>query len=207
MNYIKVLRAMCRCSKTFDKFMHRPTEYSLADFLEDETDGDDDFCVVVESQELTVHCWHGKTKACFYIPGAARVAKVGFVNFKTNHAVREYEVYREAVDASMQDFFVPCEKIGEIFQNPIFEMDFVEVDETRVTSDVFDRYDGNEASDIVDADDGFVEALFPFYYNCDIDQLLDFLGMNGVNDLHSGNIGYDTDGNIKIVDYSGYFPY
>ena len=207
MDYLKVLRTMCHCSKSFDKFMHRPTEYALADFLEDETDGDDDFSVVVESQELVVHCWHGKTKACFYIPGEPRVIKIGFKDFKINHAAREYEIYREAVDASVEDFFVPCEKIGEIFQNPIFVMDFVDVDETRITSDVFDHFEAGEACGIVDDDDGFVEALFPFYYNCDIDELMHFLYDHHVNDLHSGNIGYDMNGVIKLVDYSGYFPY
>ena len=37
-------------------------------------------------------------------------------------------------------------------------------------------------------------------------QLYDFISELEINDLHSGNIGYEN-GRIVIIDYSGYFPF
>lgn len=211
MDYIKMLRALCNCDNNFNHFMHKPTKGNFSEFVVNSCDEYDDFALVFEEKEITIHCAHGATKACLVIEDELSVIKIGFSDFFVNHAEREYNVYREAVCASVDKYFVPCQYIGEIFENPVFTMNFVEVDETRVTSDLWTRcresMSAEEISDIIDYEDGFVEALFPFYYGDEVIELYEFLNSLEINDLHGGNIGYDEDGNIKLVDYSGYFPY
>ena len=210
MDYLKVLRAMCDNCESFNKFMHKPTKSSFADFVVDDTDEYDDFTIVYESRELIVHCTHGATKAVLHIDDDLSVIKIGFTEFKINHAVREYNVFKEAKRSSIDRFFVPCEYIGEIFDNPIFKMDFVEVDEEKVTSDIWSRcsdsMSNDEISEMLDYEEGVVDALFPYYYGSECELLFDFISSFDINDLHTGNIGYDADGNIKLVDYSGYIP-
>lgn len=211
MDYLKVLRAVCNNFKSFNKFMHQPTKSNFAEFLEEETDGCDDITIVYEARELTIYCSHGATKACLWIEDEPEVIKIGFTNFKINHAEREYNVYQEAKASYVDKFFVPCKYIGEIFENPIFTMDFVGVDDVKVTSDVWarcsDSMSDEEITEMLDYSEGLVETLFPYYYDDELNLLFAFLGELEINDLHTGNIGYDENGIIKLVDYSGYFPY
>lgn len=210
MDYIKVLRKMCEISKKFNTFMHKPTERNYGIFQEDELDEFDDFNIIYNGSELTVHCARGATKACFHIEDEPYVVKVGFSNYRVNHAEREANLFSEASSYGVSQFLVPCQKIGEIFNTPIFSMEFVEVSEEKVTSDMWERcssvMSNDEIRDIIDFDYGYVEALFPFYYSEDeLNLLFDFIRKMEINDLHSGNIGYDGNGKIKIIDYSGFF--
>lgn len=195
----------------FNRFLETGTRADFDNFLETEVDDYGDFTVVIDTEEVTVHIFHGATKAVFSIDEMDTVAKIGFQNFKVDHAAREAQIFQEACGAHLEQFFVPCKKIGEISNLEVFEMEFVDVGEELVTSDMWRKCSGSMSSeeivDVIDDDCGFIETLFPFYYSEEeMTQLYEFISKLEINDLHSGNIGYEN-GRIVIIDYSGYFPF
>ena len=195
----------------FNRFLETGARADFDNFLETEVDDYGDFTVVIDTEEVTVHIFHGATKAVFAIDGMDTVAKIGFQNFKVDHAAREAQIFQEACGAHLEQFFVPCKKIGEISNLEVFEMELVDVGEELVTSDMWRKCSGSMSSeeivDVIDDDCGFVESLFPFYYsNEEMTRLYKFISELEINDLHSGNIGYEN-GRIVIIDYSGYFPF
>lgn len=210
-DYIKILQKMREVSSSFDKFVQSGKKSDLLRFIDNEADEWHDFVVAVDGAEVTVSIMFGATKAVFAVEGMDTVAKIGFQNFKVDHAAREAQIYQEARAMDLEQFFVPCKKIGEISSLEVFEMELVEVGEDLVTSDMWQKCSGSmsdeEIVDVIDNDYGFVEALFPFYYSDEeMTRLFDFISELEINDLHSGNIGYE-DGRIVIIDYSGYFPF
>lgn len=209
-DYIKILQKMREVSGSFDKFIQSGDKSDFLQFVRDDTDGDD-FVVVVDGAEVIVSVMSGATKAVFAVEGMDTVAKIGFQNFKVDHAAREAQIYQEARSVHLEQFFVPCKKIGKISSLEVFEMELVEVGEDLVTSDMWQKcsgtMSGEEISGAIDDDDCYIEYLFPFYYSDEeITQLYDFISELEINDLHSGNIGYEN-GRIVIIDYSGYFPF
>lgn len=210
-DYIKILQKMREVSDSFNEFIQSGKKNDFYRFMENETDDYHDFVVVVDGAEVTVSIMSGATKAVFAVEGMDTVAKIGFQNFKVDHAAREAQIYQEACGAHLEQFFVPCKKIGEISSLEVFEMELVDVGEELVTSDMWrkcsDSMSSEEIVNVIDEDCGFVESLFPFYYsNEEITQLYKFISELEINDLHSGNIGYEN-GRIVIIDYSGYFPF
>jgi len=209
--YIEVLNKMRDVSFLFNRFLETGKRADFDNFLETEADDYGDFTVVIDTEEVTVHIFHGATKAVFFIEEMETVAKIGFQNFEIDHAAREAQIFKEACALGVDKFFVPCKKIGEISNLEVFEMELVEVGEELVTSDMWQKCSGSmsdeEIVDVIDNDYGFIEALFPFYYSEEeMTRLYDFISELEINDLHSGNIGYE-DGRIVIIDYSGYFPF
>lgn len=195
----------------FNRFLETGARADFDNFLETEVDDYGDFTVVIDTEEVTVHIFHGATKAVFSIDEMDTVAKIGFQNFKVDHAAREAQIFQEACGAHLEQFFVPCKKIGEISNLEVFEMELVDVGEELVTSDMWRKCSGSMSSeeivDVIDDDCGFIETLFPFYYSEEeMTQLYEFISKLEINDLHSGNIGYEN-GRIVIIDYSGYFPF
>lgn len=210
-DYIKILQKMREVSDSFNEFIQSGKKNDFYRFMENETDDYHDFVVVVDGAEVTVSIMSGATKAVFAVEGMDTVAKIGFQNFKVDHAAREAQIYQEACGVHLEQFFVPCKKIGEISSLEVFEMELVDVGEELVTSDMWRKCSGSMSSEeivnVIDEDCGFVESLFPFYYsNEEITRLYKFISELEINDLHSGNIGYEN-GRIVIIDYSGYFPF
>ena len=210
-DYIKILQKMREVSGSFDEFIQSGKKNDFYQFMKNETDDYHDFVVVVDGAEVTVSVMSGATKAVFAVEGMDTVAKIGFQNFKVDHAAREAQIYQEACGAHLEQFFVPCKKIGEISNLEVFEMKLVDVGEELVTSDMWRKCSDSMSSEeivcVIDEDCGFVESLFPFYYsNEEMTRLYEFISELEINDLHSGNIGYEN-GRIVIIDYSGYFPF
>lgn len=210
-DYIKILQKMREVSDSFNEFIQSGKKDDFYRFMENETDDYHGFVVVVDGAEVTVSIMSGATKAVFAVEGMDTVAKIGFQNFKVDHAAREAQIYQEACGAHLEQFFVPCKKIGEISKLEVFEMELVDVGEELVTSDMWrkcsDSMSSEEIVNVIDEDCGFIESLFPFYYsNEEMTQLYEFISELEINDLHSGNIGYEN-GRIVIIDYSGYFPF
>lgn len=210
-DYIKILQKMREVSSSFDKFVQSGKKNDLLQFIDDEADEWHDFVVAVDGAEVTVSIMFGATKAVFAAEGMDTVAKIGFQNFKVDHAAREAQIYQEARAMDLEQFFVPCKKIGEISSLEVFEMELVEVGEELVTSDMWrkcsDSMSREEIIDVIDYDCGFIETLFPFYYSDEeMTRLYEFISELEINDFHSGNIGYEN-GRIVIIDYSGYFPF
>ena len=49
-----------------------------------------------------------------------------------------------------------------------------------------------------------MQAFVDYYGGAEADILQNFLNNIHINDIHSGNVGYDEDDNLIIIDYAGY---
>lgn len=141
--------------------------------------------------------------------------KIGKHNY--NDCEIEVLVYKLAEKYGVNHFFAPAAKLvsfncslGEI---PIYVMKKVFVDEERVSEHFYSLYDG-DSEDEDDIDDWYynnfdeinatMQAFVDYYGGVEADNLRKFLNNIHINDIHSGNVGYDEDDNLIIIDYAGY---
>ena len=141
--------------------------------------------------------------------------KIGGHNY--NDCEIEVMVYKLAEKYGLHHFFAPAAKLvpfncnlGEI---PIYVMKKVVVDEDRVSDHFYSLYDGDseDEEDVsewyennFDEVDATMQAFVDYYGGAEADILQNFLNSIHINDIHSGNVGYDEDDNLIIIDYAGY---
>lgn len=141
--------------------------------------------------------------------------KIGEHNY--NDCEIEVLVYKLAEKHGMNHFFAPAAKLisfncslGEI---PVYVMKKVDVDEDRVSDHFYSLYDGDSENEEeveiwynhnFDEVDATMQAFVDYYGGIEADNLQNFLNNNHINDIHSGNVGYDEDDNLIIIDYAGY---
>ena len=141
--------------------------------------------------------------------------KIGEHNY--NDCEIEVMVYKLAEKYGLHHFFAPAAKLvpfncnlGEI---PIYVMKKVVVDEDRVSDHFYSLYDGDseDEEDVsewyannFDEVDATMQAFVDYYGGAEADILQNFLNSIHINDIHSGNVGYDEDDNLIIIDYAGY---
>ena len=212
-SYTEILRQMCHMSHNFYRFTQTGRSEDFFTFYENDLDGYDNFNIIIDSKEVSVHVSNGKTKACVHVEGADTVAKIGFSDFRVNHVLRELEIYSEAERVGVSEILVYTHYLLKLNNVDVIESDFVECDcdGQSVVSDVYDKCSDSMSDDditeMIDYGDGLFETLFSFYYSVStIDRALWFIMDYEVNDLHCANMGYDRNGKIKLIDYSGYFP-
>lgn len=141
--------------------------------------------------------------------------KIGERNY--NDCEIEVLVYKLAQKYGLHHFFAPAAQLvsfncslGEI---PIYVMKKVVVDEDRVSDHFYSLYDGESEdeddvnewyADNFDEIDATMQAFVDYYGGAEADNLQNFLNNIHINDIHSGNVGYDEDDNLIIIDYAGY---
>ena len=141
--------------------------------------------------------------------------KIGEHNY--NDCEIEVMVYKLAEKYGLHHFFAPAAKLvpfncnlGEI---PIYVMKKVVVDEDRVSDHFYSLYDGDseDEEDVsewyennFDEVDATMQAFVDYYGGVEADKLQSFLYNIHINDIHSGNVGYDEDDNLIIIDYAGF---
>lgn len=141
--------------------------------------------------------------------------KIGEHNY--NDCEIEVMVYKLAEKYGLHHFFAPAAQLvsfncslGEI---PIYVMKKVVVDEDRVSDHFYSLYDGESEdeddvnewyADNFDEIDATMQAFVDYYGGAEADILQNFLNNIHINDIHSGNVGYDEDDNLIIIDYAGY---
>lgn len=141
--------------------------------------------------------------------------RIGEHNY--NDCEIEVLVYKLAEKYGLHHFFAPAAKLvpfncnlGEI---PIYVMKKVVVDEDRVSDHFYSLYDGDseDEEDVsewyennFDEVDATMQAFVDYYGGAEADILQNFLNSIHINDIHSGNVGYDEDDNLIIIDYAGY---
>lgn len=124
--------------------------------------------------------------------------------------------YNDALDEGLEHCFAAEFKVGEIKEIGIYMQEYVEMNEDAISNSCFDyaksQYDEKDFKshdDYIDAvydiaedldDDEKISALLPEEY----DKLSVFIENHHINDLHNGNWGYNKEGKIVLVDYSGY---
>ena len=141
--------------------------------------------------------------------------KIGEHNY--NDCEIEVMVYKLAEKYGINHFFAPAAQLasfncslGEI---PIYVMKKVVVDEDRVSDHFYSLYDedSEDEEDVsewyennFDEIDATMQAFVDYYGGAEADILQNFLNKVDINDIHSGNVGYDEDDNLIIIDYAGY---
>lgn len=136
---------------------------------------------------------------------------------KPNDCIMENLIYQLAERMGFDNFFAAAAELVpfecEWGTVPVYVMKKVYVDETRVSDHFYSLYDGNsEDDDDVEIwyDHNFDEttavnqAFLDYYGDKQTDRLFQFLNFAKVDDLHCGNVGYDEDDNLVIIDYAGY---
>lgn len=140
--------------------------------------------------------------------------KMELSNFD-NYCSYEEAVYNCAGTYGLNDFFAESFFLGYFHNVPIYLMKRMDAScercsDTVISGLVESGLDENEASDkyyeaLEENDTDLVRLLFSLYYDEDeVDDLIDFLDRQQVNDLHDGNIGFDSHDNPVLIDYSGY---
>lgn len=113
-----------------------------------------------------------------------------------DYCERERLHYFEAVDAHLEQYFVPVEKVHlDDYDRDVYVQPLVDVDED---------YNMEYISNGIDFDEEEFQDSCDLVLNCLPERLVDFLNKHEINDLHEGNISIDDDGNIVIFDYAGY---
>lgn len=135
-----------------------------------------------------------------------------------NYCHEEVLNYQKAIECGTQDFLCPCEYIGRFrwrfldktYNIPLYVMERADIDEERTentSGDFFSRSDSdsnyNSYSDFSDDECNVARVFSSYYDDSDIFQLIQFLNDWGINDIHSGNIGFIEDRPV-LIDYSGY---
>lgn len=131
--------------------------------------------------------------------------------------------YQVVLREGMSMYFAPSYKLFDFeidgVVTPIYVMAKMDCDESRVSVESFDdlcevfRSTANygseeELEDMVtdyfcEVDEAYLEWLQRLAGE-EADALLTFCADNYINDVHSANIGFDLDGNPRIIDYSGF---
>lgn len=119
----------------------------------------------------------------------------------------EYQNFRLAVKAGFDCYFATTKKIISIDGWNFYLAEYVQCSErdientfidTLMDSGCFDsREDAYDCLDCQDADEVVQTAFGDDAFSTWIDAM-------GINDLHCGNWGINSDGNLVIIDYSGY---
>ena len=175
---------------------------------------EDDDGVILESDEVMVSINYGATKLVITISEANNwVFKIPLHDYKSNYCQLEVEIYEMAQKENISEFFAPCYFLENYDGVEIYVMARADVTYGRLYSDLYERLSNEgrtdeEATEILEEVEDcseYVEWLFPYYANCEkFEALSNFLEDAGVNDLHSGNIGYIND-RVVFIDYSGFY--
>ena len=176
----------------------------------------------VERHDMYATC--GATKLVFLVEGLDRwVIKVPFLFSYDNapgratilnHCEAEAQIYQAACDCGKEHYFAPCYHYVTKQGIPFYIQQRVECNE-ELNSDLFFHYCStsynkenyeDEYYDDVNNDVDYMEdedRLYAIFGFEDGDDLLTFLEVQEVNDIHAGNFGYFKQMPV-LIDYSGY---
>ena len=162
----------------------------------------------------------GASKICLVFPGVPYVVKWSTGNY--NEAMREVEIYQDAIGKNLEKFFPSTE-----FLVTINDVDFVmqeKIDESagelelfkkkkyqRISKTALDRIVRKMQKEINKAAPSYSRTLDPtwakmalvIYGKNTCKTLCEFIIAHSINDLHKHNIGYKK-GKPIILDFSGY---
>lgn len=160
-------------------------------------------------KENGIHVYRGETKACVVSDNLPNwVIKVGFVWTSCNEEDEDYcsdmnycaveaENFGRAIDEELDEFFAAIYELCDREDVTFYIQERADPNEEK-TSSTCEEYTGTDDNDDYDR----LESLFG--RSGKLEELFAFIMDWKINDLHSGNFGYTTDGRAKIIDYSGY---
>jgi hypothetical protein len=128
-----------------------------------------------------------------------------------DYCAKEYDVYIKALEVGLESLFAPMYFLERYFGVDVYAMEKVEVDPERINSEHFDSWASISTATEEQRRLNFFEkhamaiTLFDYHDESLIDAFIDFCNNEGVGDLHDGNMGYNKDDNLVLIDYSGFY--
>ena len=160
----------------------------------------------------------GEEKTCFYHPDHDCVIKFDQDNNRFNRCGIEAFLYSRAVEAGLEKFFAASSLLREVDGVSFYIQEYAEVDPDAIDNSliqwVAQDYDPNdfendevyearmfeEASELSEED-----RIFGILgYTTETRRLVDFIDRYEINDLHNHNWGVTENGDIVMIDYSGF---
>lgn len=142
------------------------------------------------------------------------VLKFPFVDEYINHCEREEKIYNGAIEENLEDFFCSIELFMDIDGYPIYVQPRVEVDENWAEEKshdylISDEVEEQEGWDMFSCEFSYEEQMIGLFLSDGLDRsiayrLEEFFEEWEISDLHFGNVGYDDEGNWKLIDYAGF---
>ena len=167
----------------------------------------------------------GATKICIIFKDEDFVVKFSFEDHKVDEAVKEAEIYQDAIENHLEMFF-PYTKILTTIDDVTFvlqrKIDFSAAERSeklaesynKITQTVPDRIVDKVQAEFSKAHSSFrrrinvewVKMCVSIYGKRRVKQLCAFVIKHKINDLHSYNVGYYKNKPL-ILDFSGYDNY
>lgn len=163
------------------------------------------FVIITETRDVYKIPFAG-TLYCDYI-GDGKSEDV-FEIFKIDHSKRAVDLYNEAVDAKVEDFFSEIALVGWSKNNyPIYQQAWACTyfdKKAEPSAESTTKAEKMEAKKYIPFDRDWLALAIDFFGEEKVFALLQFIDDNDIDDLHRNNYGFDDAGLPVIFDYSSY---
>ena len=124
-----------------------------------------------------------------------------------NYCDLEFEIYEKAARAGLSQYFASLRIVGSIEDVTVYAQEFCEPDDFYESSIESIKKAEDIGSNLFNSEDALAWAgeFIETYGESEFVRLCNFLDKKGVNDLHSGNIGRRMNGQLCLIDFSGYY--
>ena len=210
-------------SDIIEELMIERANGNLYDFVEGKSDYYFYDWMTEIARDTDLGTAEGETKMVFFSPKIEDwVIKIPRYSEGIDYCKIEVENYKKACENHLEEFFAPTYFVGCFLGVPVYIQKRVFCDDGDIESSFYDWMSQSmeDERDDYNTDDDFCDAVcdatnnmctadrlwavFQGYTDPDkIDALFCFCNREDINDLHSGNFGYDGNTPV-IVDFSGY---
>ena len=143
----------------------------------------------------------------------------GYTDHENDYCYTEMKMYEAAKEDKLEDFFAPTVYLCNINDIPVYVSELVKCTyeeffydayyEEDAESVVYSEKSKDMAFQIKKTHNAFTTDILAYfieqYQKERVEQLILFLEGHGIDDdLHTGNIGFDENNYIRIIDYSSY---
>ena len=128
-----------------------------------------------------------------------------------DYCAKEYDVYTKALEIGLESLFAPIYFLERYFGVDVYAMEKVDVDFERINSEHFDSWASISAATEGRHRLNFFEkheiaiSLFDYHDESLIDAFIDFCNNEVVGYLQVGNMGYNEDDDLVLIDYSWFY--
>ena len=161
--------------------------------------------------EMDIDFGSGASKGVFTNILDNEVVKIPFT-YNEDDEIRndcdlEFEIYEKAARAGLSQYFASLRIVGSIEDVTVYAQEFCEPDDFYESSIENIKKAEDIGSNLFNSEDALAWAgeFIETYGESEFVRLCNFLDKKGVNDLHSGNIGRRMNGQLCLIDFSGYY--
>lgn len=188
------------CDLGLKDFLRIGTQDQICSFMRENED---------KMAQKGIYAAFGETKVAIWDEDYKYVIKLPFLNRKDgsmafDYCKAEWRNFLKAKEIGIDNHFAEMARVGWYLGYPIYVMEYIDIDEERTSSTVYDYMYGDSEEDCCDPCDS-EESILDYCSSIwdNYDQIADFLDRNLINDLHAGNVGWRGE-ELVMCDYSGY---